>query len=280
VKLEYARVDVFTDRPFGGNQLAVFPSGRDVADDTMQQLARELLIAETTFVLPREKDGDHRVRIFTPERELPFAGHPTVGTTWVLTGGQDGTRRLELGVGTIEVTVRNGFVEMQQPLPQFGEIFADVAAIARSLSLDVADIAEAPIQQVSSGLPLYFVRVRGLDAMRRIRVVPGPIKDPLYVFTTETVEPGSTLHARMFAVSLGVAEDPATGGAQGPLAAYCVRYGIVPAGPEVRVRTEQGFEIGRRSILDARLIIGDGKLVSVYAGGRVVPMGGGWFDIP
>src|SRR5256712_13301165 len=117
---EYTLVDVFTERRFGGNQLAVFRDGRGIADADMQAIAKELMISETTFVLPREKDGDHRVRIFTPGRELQFAGHPTVGTTWVLSGGRDGTLRLELGVGTLSVRGRGGFVEMDQPLPQFG----------------------------------------------------------------------------------------------------------------------------------------------------------------
>ncbi len=277
---EYILVDVFTDRRFGGNQLAVFRDGRGLTSEQMQAIAKELQIAETTFVLPREKDGDHRVRIFTPTREMPFAGHPTVGTTWVLCAGRDGTLRLELGVGTIGVAARDGFVEMEQPLPTFGRIFVDLAAVARSLSLDPMDLVpEFPIQQLSLGVPLSFVRVRGLDAMRRIRAVPGPIEEPLYVFTTETVEPGSTIHARMFGVCIGITEDPATGGAQGPLAAYCVRYGILPAAPEVRMRTEQGFEIGRRSILDTRLSMQGSRITGIHVGGRVMAMGGGCFDL-
>ena len=100
---EYALIDVFTDRKFGGNPLAVFRDGRGISSETMQAVAKELHISETTFVLPKEKDGDHRVRIFTPGRELPFAGHPTVGTTWVLSGGKDGALKLELAVGTLAV---------------------------------------------------------------------------------------------------------------------------------------------------------------------------------
>ena len=122
---EYTLVDVFTDRKFGGNQLAVFTDGRGIGGETMHAVAKELLIAEMTFVLPKEKDGDHKVRIFAPWKELPFGGHPTVGTTWVLSGGRDGTLKLELGVGTIGVTVKDGFVEMEQPLPTSGpELYA------------------------------------------------------------------------------------------------------------------------------------------------------------
>jgi trans-2,3-dihydro-3-hydroxyanthranilate isomerase len=279
---DYALVDVFTDRKFGGNQLAVFGDGRGISTETMQAVAAELHISETTFVVPTEKDGDHRVRIFTPGRELPFAGHPTIGTTWVLTGGKDGALRLELGVGTLAVTIRSGFVEMEQPLPRFGPIVHDRSGVATSLSLSAEDdlVATSPIQEISSGLPHTYVHLRDLDAVRRVRVHRGIVRTAVYVFTTETVEPGSTLHARMFAgEALGVDEDPATGGAQGALAAYCVRYGIVPASALVRVRTEQGFELGRRSILDTRLSMGGAEITAVHVGGNVVPVGGGWMDL-
>jgi len=278
---EYVLVDVFTDRKFGGNQLAVFTDGRGIDGATMQAVAKELLIAETTFVLPKEKDGDHKVRIFTPGKELPFAGHPTVGTTWVLSGGRDGTLKLELGVGTIGVSVKGGFVEMEQPLPRFGPIVEDIGTVAHALSLTDEDVvATSPIQQVSSGVPFTFVRLRDLDAVQRIRMQRSPVTTALYAFTTKTVEPGSTLHARMFAgEALGIDEDPATGSAQGPLAAYCVKYGILPSGPEVRMRTEQGFELGRRSILDTRLSMRGTEVTAVHAGGRVVNVGGGWMDL-
>lgn len=278
---EYTLVDVFTDRKFGGNQLAVFGDGRGISSETMQAVAKELLIAETTFVLPKEKDGDHKVRIFTPGKELPFAGHPTVGTTWVLSGGRDGTLRLELGVGTLGITVKSGFVEMEQPLPQFGAIVDDRGAVAAALSLTLDDVvATSPIQQASSGVPFTFVHLRGLDAMKRIRMQRSPVKTALYAFTTETVEPGATLHARMFAgEALGIDEDPASGGAQAPLAAYCVKYGILRASAEVRARTEQGFELGRRSILDTRLSMRGAEITAVHVGGNVVNVGGGWMDL-
>jgi trans-2,3-dihydro-3-hydroxyanthranilate isomerase len=278
---EYTLVDVFTDRKFGGNQLAVFTDGRGIPSETMQAVAKELMIAETTFVLPKETDGDHKVRIFTPGKELPFAGHPTVGTTWVVSGGTDGTVRLELGVGTIVVTVKGGFVEMEQPFPTFGPEVEDLGVVAHSLSLVVEDIvATSPVQQVSSGVPFTFVRVRDLEAIQRARPQRSVVRTAVYMFTTETVEPGSDLHARMFAgEALGIGEDPATGSAQGPLAAYCVKYGILPAGTEVRMRTEQGFELGRRSLLDTRLSMRGSEITAVHTGGNVVDVGGGWMDL-
>ena len=114
---EYTLVDVFTDRKFGGNQLAVFPDGRGVSDELMLAAAKELNLSETTFVVPAEHGGDHRIRIFTTTRELPFAGHPTIGTAFVLAHARDATLRLEEPVGTLQVTLRDGFAEMEQPLP-------------------------------------------------------------------------------------------------------------------------------------------------------------------
>lgn len=278
---EYTLVDVFTDRMFGGNQLAVFRDGRGIPAQLMQAIAKELHIAETTFVLPPAKDGHHRVRIFTPGTELPFAGHPAVGTTWVLCGGHDGTVRLELGVGTIAVTVNAGFVEMEQPLPTFGPEIEDLGAVAHSLSLVDEDIVpSSPIQEVSSGVPFTFVHLRDLGAVQRARVQRRVAKSPVYVFATETVEPGSDVHGRMFAgEALGIEEDPATGSAQGPLAAYCVRYGILKARAAVRMRTEQGFEIGRRSILDTRLAMAGSAVTAIHVGGSVVNVGGGWINL-
>ena len=116
---EYTLVDVFTDRKFGGNQLAVFRDGSGIPSGAMQTFAKELNLPETTFVVPAENGGDHKLRIFTPARELPFAGHPTVGTAFVLAGARDATLRLEEQVGTLQVTVRDGFTEMEQPLPVF-----------------------------------------------------------------------------------------------------------------------------------------------------------------
>src|SRR5256885_14877684 len=139
---EYTLVDVFTDRKFGGNQLAVFRDGRGIDDAAMQTAAKELNLPETTFVVPAAKGGDHRLRMFTPAKELPFAGHPTVGTAYVLSAGKDVTLRLEEPVGTLTVTVRDSFTEMEQPLPTF-EPVSDRTAVAASLSLDAADLDPA-----------------------------------------------------------------------------------------------------------------------------------------
>ena len=285
---EYALVDVFTDTKFGGNQLAVFRDGQGIDATTMQAVAKELAIAETTFVLPKEKDGDHKVRIFTPGKELPFAGHPTVGTTWVLSGGRDGTLKLELTVGTLAVTVTRGFVEMEQPLPTFGpELRIDaklVAAIGDVLD-DSDDPSPAPVQTVSCGNVFLFAPISGLRGMRDIRVSPnalGALLDEvgamgLYAWTRETDRAGSHVHGRMFPTGVGFAEDPATGSAAGPLGAYLVRHGL--AEPGTAIVMEQGFEIGRPSILRARIDGTRDDITGVHVGGSVANVGGGWMDL-
>ena len=271
---EYVLVDVFTDRKFGGNQLAVFRDGTGVRDELMQAAAKELNLPETTFVVPAEHGGDHRLRIFTPARELPFAGHPTVGTAFVLAGSRDATLRLEEQVGTLQVTVRDGFTEMEQPLPTF-EPVADRDAVAASVSLDAGDLEPAlPIEVGSSGNRFMFVAVKTLDAVKRAS--PRGLAEAAYIFTTQTVEPSSTVHGRMYAPWQGIAEDPATGSANGPLGAYLVRHGLSDG---TRIVSEQGFEMGRRSLLYVRVGGGRDRITSVHVGGRCAIAGGGWLDL-
>lgn len=271
---EYTLVDVFTDKKFGGNQLAVFGDGTGIGDESMQAAAKELNLPETTFVVPAERGGDHKLRIFTPARELPFAGHPTVGTAFVLAGSRDATLRLEEQVGTLEVTVRDGFTEMEQPLPTF-EPVADRAAVAASISLDVADLEPGlPIEVGSSGNRFMFVAVKTLDAVKRAS--PRGLAEATYIFTTKTVEPASTVHGRMYAPWQGIAEDPATGSANGPLGAYLVRHGLSDGKGIV---SEQGYEMGRPSLLYVRVGGGRDRITSVHVGGRCALAGGGWLDL-
>ena len=269
----YVLVDVFTDQPYGGNQLAVFRDGDKVPEALMQVLARELNLPETTFVLPPSAGGDHRLRIFTPAREVPFAGHPTIGTAFVLADGKDRTLRLEEKVAVLTVTVKDGFTEMEQPLPTF-RVVTDRAAMAASVSLDAADLeASLPIEIGSSGNEFMFVPVRSLDAVRRAS--PNGLRDAAYIFSTETVDPGHTVHGRMYAPWQGVPEDPATGSAGGPLGAYLVRHGIADG---ARIIAEQGYEMHRPSLLTIRIGGTRERITSVHVGGRCVSVGGGWFD--
>lgn len=270
---EYTLVDVFSDRAFGGNQLAVFGDGRGLDGDLMQAVAKELNLPETTFVLPAERGGDHRVRIFTPGRELPFAGHPTVGTGFVLSAGRDSTVRLEEGVGTLTVTVRDGFTEMEQPLPAFTPV-ADPVAIAAQLSLSEADLDPGlPVEVGSSGNAFTFVPVRSIDAVKR--ATPRGLVDAAYIFTVRTVHSGSTVHGRMYAPWQGIAEDPATGSANGPLGAYLLRHGVSDG---QHIVSEQGYEMGRPSLLYIRIGGTREHITSVHVGGHCVIVGGGWLE--
>jgi len=279
-RYEYRIVDVFTDKALGGNPLAVFREPGKLDAGMMQAIAKELHLSETTFVLPpTSAAADHRVRIFTPDAELPFAGHPTLGTAFVLAEGKDGSMRLEEGVGVIRVTLSEGFVQMEQPLPAFSGTTINRKQAADALGLAVEEVrSDVPIQVGSSGVPFLFVPLANLKAVRRARR-PGGIEGNVYVFAMSGERSGSHAHGRMFAEGLGVSEDPATGGAQGPLGAYIVAHELVRVEPTTRIRVEQGFEIGRPSILDIEVDRTAAAVTAVRVGGRCVPIGGGWLEL-
>jgi trans-2,3-dihydro-3-hydroxyanthranilate isomerase len=294
-QLHYALVDVFTNQPFGGNQLAVFPDARDLTPQTMQALAKELNLSESAFVLPAQNAAhDYWVRFFTPAVELPMAGHPTVGTAFVLAHEgmlhlvePETTITFEEGVGVVLVTLqaREGhlhLIQMRQPLPTFGPLFADREAIAQMLSLDPALLdATLPLEVVSCGVPFLFVPVRNLEAMRAIRfrldVWEQVLRDfaapHVFVFTQEVLLPNSTVHSRMFAPAMGIAEDPATGAASGPLGCYLVRRGLVQPGSQMV--SEQGFELGRPSLVQVKIEQDGQHITGVSIGGQCYFMGKG-----
>lgn len=303
-KLHYHRVDVFTDRAFGGNPLAVFTNGRGLTPETMQAIAKEFNLSETTFVLPPDDARhDYRVRIFTPANELPMAGHPTVGTSFVLArehmvesaGDEAVTITLEEGVGPIPVRIefeggQPVFIEMTQPLPVFGPRLEDPAPIAEMLSLDVADIDEwLPVEVVSCGVPFLYVPLKSLDAARRARpradlmerALAGVVPPEVLVFTREVEHAGSTVHSRMFAPPLGITEDPATGAASGPLGSYLVRHGLVRGGDggAAEIVSEQGIEMGRPSFIKIRIETEGEEITGVHVGGQSVYMGEGFIEL-
>ncbi|MDW8319129.1 MAG: PhzF family phenazine biosynthesis protein [Anaerolineae bacterium] len=302
----FIQVDVFTDRPFGGNPLAVFPDAQGLSDAEMLQLARELNLSETTFVLPPTRPGaDFKVRIFMPTQEIPFAGHPLVGTHWAL--AHLGRVRLqepttcvtfELGVGlrSAVLHVAEGRVTRVVTDHQRPEFLAvadarQVQRLAQGLGLPAAAITATgtPVQVVSTGFPQLFVPVRSLaevSSLHPFRLdvpalaeVCGELGLPavdVAVFTQETALPGRHVHLRFFAPTSGVPEDPATGSASGGLGAYLVRYGLVPAGrPVAEIHTEQGLEMGRPSHVvvevegpadDIRMVRVSGSAVKVLEG--------------
>jgi trans-2,3-dihydro-3-hydroxyanthranilate isomerase len=300
-KLKYHRVDVFTDRAFGGNPLAVFTNGRGLATELMQTIAKEFNLSETTFVMPPDDSKhDWRVRIFTPMNELPMAGHPTVGTSFVLAlehliepAEPETTITLEEGVGPVPVRVefREGqpvYAEMTQPLPRFGPRLEDRRAVAEMLSLEESDInTDLPVEVVSCGVPFLYVPLRSLDAARRARpraelmerACEGIVPPEVFAFTTEVEHEGSTVHSRMFAPSLGITEDPATGAASGPLGCYLVRYGLVKGEAAGDITSEQGIEMGRPSFVKIRVEQSGGEVSAVKVGGQCYFMGEGFIEI-
>jgi len=302
MKLHYHLVDVFTGCAFGGNPLAVFPDGGVVPEAAMQSIARELNLSETTFVLsPQNKENDFHVRIFTPAGELPMAGHPTIGTAFVLAReklirAKAGTTavRFEEGVGVIPVSITAAdsglaFIEMNQPLPEFGPEIDDLESVAAMLSLDseLISATRLPVQTVSCGLPFVIVPLPSLSSVREIRFRADICEriraqigtDNVFVFTRETELPGSHVHSRMFAPVLGLAEDPATGSASGPLGCYLVRHHVIESDAELRCISEQGIEMGRPSLIRIRIEHFGDQITAVAVGGTCHYMGAGYLDL-
>ena len=304
--LRYFLVDVFTNRRFCGNQLAVFPEATGLRKETMQKIARELNLSESAFVFPPSDSSKTccRVRIFTPSEELPMAGHPTLGTAFVLSllgrfhtskvaGSELKTEVVfEEGVGSIPVTMeydRNGnpdFISMRQPRPIFGPICKEADGVAAMLSLDRKSISDKglPVQVVSCGVPFLFVPIADLVSIGKIRFRTDVsekllrkygVKNVL-AFTLEVENKSSFVHSRMFAPGLGIAEDPATGSASGPLGSYLVQHGVLNANPEVEFVSEQGMEIGRPSRIRVRIGKNSlGQFENVLVSGQCVMVGEG-----
>jgi len=284
--LTFYIVDVFAEQKYAGNQLAVVRDARSLPDVQMQKIAKEMHFSETTFILSdKKRKGGYDVRIFTPEHELPFAGHPTLGTAYVIQ--QKVIRKnvdklvLNLGVGQIPVTFSYreklpDTLYMKQAEPIFGQSF-DAGTISEILSLGFKDIDERfPIQEVSTGVPFIIVPLKSLDAMKRARIVRdkyfGLVEKTqaksILIFCSETYSRENDLNVRVFADYLGVPEDPATGSANGCLAAYLTRHRYFGK-PQVNVRVEQGYEIGRPSLLLLKAEERAWK-IDVFVGGRVV----------
>lgn len=294
-------VDVFTDQRFGGNQLAVFPDAREIPEALMQPIAREFNYSETTFVLPpAAARHTRRVRIFTPARELPFAGHPTVGTAHVLaaTGalaihGAEIGIVFEEGVGPVPVTIRlsNGqpvFAALTTArLPEKGPAPPDAARLAWMLGVKPADLAgdALPPEAHSCGVPFLFVPLRSRDAVARAQIDAARIRETLegystcdvFLFARDPERSGSDLCARMFAPLDGIPEDPATGSAVAALAGYLAPRDRRQEGT-LRWVVEQGFEMGRPSTLELEVDKRAGQIQAVRVGGSSVLVSEGWME--
>jgi trans-2,3-dihydro-3-hydroxyanthranilate isomerase len=282
----YRVVDVFTTTPLEGNALAVFPDSSGIDDATMQRIARELNLAETTFVSPASRpDCAARVRIFTPAREMPFAGHPTIGTSFVLLDEGLVSKSksiesfaLEEGVGPVPVRVEAGerpMIWLRTPPIRFGKTH-DRALCARVLGLDPGDLLDVTPEIVSAANPAVFVAVKDKSAVDRSWVdarglisLKGQDAESIFVFVFTPTRDGA--YSRMFAPEHGVPEDPATGSSTGPLAAFMMRHGLVSGAAGTRFVSEQGAKMGRRSFLHV-LIHGEHGVDGIEVGGYVTPL--------
>jgi trans-2,3-dihydro-3-hydroxyanthranilate isomerase len=281
--LDIVQLDVFSDTRFEGNQLAVILDGSGLTDEQMQSIARETNLSETTFVLPREPEVERargvRVRIFTVVEELPFAGHPTLGTAFALRGGSRTEQiTLDLNIGPVPVRFedppgRLSFGEMTQVDPKFGTEH-DRAAVAHATGLKIEDFdSDLPIETVSTGVPFVVTPIRSLARLQNLRIDQSRAAEYLagsdgkffYFVCRETVSPDARLHARMIFYN---GEDPATGSAAGCATAWMAAHSV--SKPEERVLIEQGIEMRRPSKIFVRAGRIDNRIVNVRVGGHAV----------
>ena len=280
----YRVVDVFTEHPLEGNALAVFTDAAAMDSTTMQRVARELNLAETAFVLPPTRKGcAARVRIFTPSKEMLFAGHPTIGTAFVLldeglTSAKAGSFLLEEEIGPVPVRVESGerpMLWLSTPPIESGRT-VDAMLCANVLGLADADLLDVPPQLMSAGNPTIFVAVRDkhtvdrawldLTGMKQLR---GSDTELACVFVFTPTREGA--YSRMFAPEYGISEDPATGSSTGPLALFMMRHGLVSGTSGTRFVSEQGSKMRRRSLLHVD-VRGDSGVDGIDVGGYVTPL--------
>ncbi len=285
----YRVVDVFTTHALEGNALAVFPDASDIDDATMQKIAKEMNLAETSFVKPATRpDCAVALRIFTPAREVPFAGHPTVGTSFVLLDERrvSGERFvLQEQIGPVPIRVEGGerpLIWLTTPPISFGPSY-DPAVCARALGLAPGDLLGVAPQQVSAGNPGIFIALRDKDTVDRawlglegLSMLKASPDDNILVFVFTPTPSGA--YSRMFAPEHGVVEDPATGSATGPLAAYMIQHGLAPGAAGTSFVSEQGVKMGRRSSLHVH-IRGERGVDGIEVGGHVTPVAEGTLTI-
>ncbi|MGE7638755.1 PhzF family phenazine biosynthesis protein [Peribacillus frigoritolerans] len=290
-RINYSIVDVFSNGKYTGNQLAVFKNAGNIPDKEMQQIAKEINFSETTFILSDSKnDGGYDVRIFTPNEEVPFAGHPTIGTAYIIQN-----EVLEAPLDNIILNFKGGQITvsfnnqeellwMKQNQPTFGRIL-ETDKISEVLNIHKENIDDRfPIQEVSTGLPVLVVPLKSLDAVKKVKIngekyfelIEHMDAKAIMVFSPETYDSKNDLNVRDFADYYGIPEDAATGSSNGCLAAYLVKYGYFERS-EIDIRVEQGYEIERPSLLFLKASDDNGE-IDVHVGGKVVKIAQGeWF---
>lgn len=284
--LHYRIVDVFTTEALEGNALAVFTDASQIDEAIMQKIAREMNLAETTFVLPADSpDCAARVRIFTPKKEMTFAGHPTIGTSFVLL--DEGAIRnhdsfcLEEKVGPVQIWVEHAkrpMIWLRTPPISEGRVF-DRSLCAQALGIETDDLLDVEPQLLDAGNPTLFVALKNEVAVDRawldsqgMKILRDGEGEPFCVFVFSQTSEGA--YSRMFAPEYGVPEDPATGSSTGPLAAFMMKYGLLSGASDTRFISEQGTKMGRRSLLHVR-IAGNKGADGIYVGGHVTAIAEG-----
>jgi trans-2,3-dihydro-3-hydroxyanthranilate isomerase len=294
----YLHLDVFTDTAFEGNQLAVFPEPRGLSTEQMQRIANEMAFSETTFIFPAAGEGDVKMRIFTPGIELPMAGHPTIGSTFalalegVIAPGRD-RFVFELGVGPTPVSLEwsgnaLAFAWMTQRSPTFGGVIEDRRSLAAAVGVEPGDLVDGvPVQAVSCGVPFLFVPLRTRAAVDAVTIdrkaiarcyADAAVEElSVFFFTTDrgSGSDGATVYSRMLAPMFGIAEDPATGGASGPLGCYLLYHGLVDSHTARDMVSLQGVAMKRPSRIHMSIDGANGTITSVRVGGRSVLVGRG-----
>lgn len=301
-RIRYFQLDVFTDAIFSGNQLAVFVDGASLTSEEMQAIAREMNFSESVFVLPAASPrAVARLRIFTPEIELPFAGHPVIGATFalaeagVIDADAETPVALETGVGPLAIDLLFGegrlqFAWMRQPIPVFQPWQGDRAALAAALGVAPTDLrGDLPIEYGSAGVPFYFIPIASQAALDQAQ--PGPAVDAalrdteryvgVYLFVTPEAGGAPHVSARMFAQGVGIVEDAATGSAAGPLGAYLVRHDLIASAAAAATATiMQGVKMGRPSRLLVSITREGAAITQVRVGGEAVVAAEGEFRLP
>jgi len=298
--LRYLHLDVFTSTPLEGNQLAVFPDPPTLDTDLMQRIAAEMAFSESTFIYPPSSGGNARMRIFTPAEELPMAGHPTIGSTFALAEvGRipPGQERFvfELGVGPIDVSLEWGanglsFAWMTQLLPAFGPKLPNRDELALALGVELEDLdGDHPAEVVSCGVPFLFLPLRSRAAVDRVSIdrraltktftAAGVDELAVFVFTTDKGDGQETVYSRMLAPAFGIAEDPATGGASGPLGCYLLQHGMIDAAGARAIVSLQGAAMKRPSRIHIAIDSDAGRITRVRVGGESVMVGRGELTI-
>ncbi len=294
-QFRYLHLDVFTDRPFEGNQLAVFPEAHGLEAAAMLQMTREMNFSESTFILPPEQHGDVRMRIFTPGEEMPMAGHPTIGSTFalarlkVIEAGRS-MFTFELPVGPTPVGLewdgdRLSFAWMTQQLPTYGASAGEARALAEALHVDGDAVMDLPLEEVSCGVPFFFLPLKSRKAVDQAESDKLAIHrfferqklslHGLFLFTLEGGADEATAYSRMFAPRLGISEDPATGAASGPLGCYLVKHGLVEAERARHFVSLQGVKMRRPSRIHVSIEQEGAQIARVRVGGRAVLVGEG-----